>query len=462
LRTGVASESPALIDSLPAEGLPAAWISEQIPAGGNGGWGSPVVADGRVYLFAHFQTPKPGVTLPPPKYPGLKEEEQKALSKEDLEAYEQKRQAEDRERRKASQDVKETIFCFDAETGKTLWKNEKVSVFTGFSHSGTPAVVDGTLYILAPGGIARAVDTDAGENVWSTQLPGEHGEQYHMSSFAVVDGVAVVLAGRLFALDTESGSILWEGDPSKSSGSHSSPVVWESGDERFIIANVAGGETVCISPKDGQELWRVKSEANLSTPLVIGDRLLTFGDSRKKGLRCFQLSQTEAKHLWTFQGAADKGSSPVVVDGHAYVQGEKRLACVNLETGKAVWKSEMDLNNPQYSSLAAADGKIFYTYGKIICFRADPEDYQEVAVARLNREGLMATDETFRQLLKLDGLESAQADQKLEEQTAGQGALECASPAIAGGRLYIRLNRGVACYDLRAKTGTETKLSDAD
>ena len=101
-RDGAAPSSPPLIDRLPSEGLKPLWLSEKISAGGNGGWGSPVVAHGKVYLFAHYQMPKVGVKLPPPKYPALKEEEQKRLDPAELQKYEQARQEEEYARRTAS------------------------------------------------------------------------------------------------------------------------------------------------------------------------------------------------------------------------------------------------------------------------------------------------------------------------------------------------------------------------
>ncbi|HEX4150539.1 MAG TPA: hypothetical protein VHY20_16190, partial [Pirellulales bacterium] len=66
-RDGVAHDSTPLITHLPAEGLAPLWESEKIPAAGNGGWGSPIVWQGKVYLFVHLRTPVK--TLGPAKYP---------------------------------------------------------------------------------------------------------------------------------------------------------------------------------------------------------------------------------------------------------------------------------------------------------------------------------------------------------------------------------------------------------
>ncbi|MBC7816050.1 MAG: PQQ-binding-like beta-propeller repeat protein [Planctomycetaceae bacterium] len=458
-RDGIDPSSPPLIDRLPPDGLEPLWLSEKIPAGGNGGWGSPVVTDGKVYLFAHYQVPKAGVKLPPPKFPALKEDEQKRLEPAELQKYEQSRQEEEYARRTASHDVFDVVYCLDATNGQTLWKNEKPSIITDFFHSGTPAVIDHRLYVLGAGAVARCLDADDGHVIWETPLPAKVTREFFMSSFAIADGVAVVLAGRLFGLDTTDGRILWEGDPSKTQGTHSSAAVWQASGGDLFVVNVGGHDTICVRPRDGHELWRVDSQANLSTPVIAGNKLLTLGDSRKKGLRCFEMSADAAKLLWSYQGIADKGSSPLVIDGSVYAQGEQRLACVDLESGKAAWTAELELQNPQYTSLIAADDKIFYAFREVVCFKATPADYELLFHARLDRSGRMATEDSFRRLFAVDdsarGSEnSTKVEQKLREQTTGQGPLECASPAISDGRFYVRLNRGLACYDLRTE-GTQ-------
>ena len=54
-RTGVARAGPALTESWPEDGPPRLWQSEAIPGGGDGGYGSPVVAGGRVYLYVAWK-----------------------------------------------------------------------------------------------------------------------------------------------------------------------------------------------------------------------------------------------------------------------------------------------------------------------------------------------------------------------------------------------------------------------
>ena len=56
-RNGLARTSPKLLDSLPPGGPKLVWKSDYIPFGWQGGWGSPVVAEGKVFLYVHWMHP---------------------------------------------------------------------------------------------------------------------------------------------------------------------------------------------------------------------------------------------------------------------------------------------------------------------------------------------------------------------------------------------------------------------
>ena len=149
--------------------------------------------------------------------------------------------------------------------------------------------------------------------------------------------------------------------------------------------------------------------------------------------------------IWKYQRIADKGSSPLVVGDHVYAQGERRLACVELATGKEAWSTTLDLSSPQYTSLVAADGKVIYAFDGLLCFAADATEYKPLFDVKFDRTGLMASEQLFRQRLKLDELEKQPQGQeksvKLYRREVGQqGPLACASPALADGRIYLRLN----------------------
>lgn len=455
-RSGLASDSPTLISKLPEEGLRPVWVSQSIPSGNQGGWGSPIVAGGKVYLFVHMKKKLIDGPAPKKKFPWLPPAKRVGMTAQEYAEYERKRRDEDQAMGRLF-DFRELIYCFDAATGKPAWTNERKSVYSRFLQSGSPAVIDGKLYILGAGRKAHCVDARTGKDVWTASLPGEFRDQYMMSSFAVADGVAVALCGHLFGLDAATGKILWQGNENDTRGTHSSPVTWQSGGKQYIVCNVAGSDTICLEPRSGRELWRVKSEANLSTPLIVGDRLITFGNSRKKGLRCFKISPSGAKPQWVFQRVADKGSSPVAVNGYVYVQGERRLACVDLETGRAAWQTTLDLGRPQYTSLVAVDDKVIYALEGLLMFAASSKGFRPLVDGKFNRQGLLASEAAHRRRLNLDELEKQpgglETALKIYQQNIGsQGPLVCATPAVADGQIFLRTKTEIVCYDLRQST----------
>lgn len=452
-RDGVAGDSPALINALPESGLKPVWISEPIGSGKNeGGWGSPVVVDSadgqRVYLFTHKRV-KVG-EVPKKKFPWLPPEKRVGMTDAEYVQYEADRRDED-EAIAAAYAFRETIYCLDGDNGKTVWKNENDSIYTRFPQSGSPTVADGRLYVLGAGGHVRSLDAATGDDIWKVRLPVEHRDEYWQSSFLIVDDLAIFLCGHMFAVSTKDGSLAWQGAPDATRGSHTSPVLWQHDGRSFVVANVSGG-TACFDAKTGDEVWRVDSEAGHATPNVSGDLVITYGNSRKKGLRCFRMSLDGAEHLWTYNGCQDKGSSPVIVGDYVYVQGEKRLACVNLKSGEDEWMTNLDLGRPQYTSLIAADSKVYYALEGLLCFDATADEFRPHFNAKFDDTGVVATEAALRKLHGIDKLQDQGQAEKLYQSKIGRrGPLVCASPAIADGRIFVRMQNGIACYDLRAK-----------
>lgn len=446
-RDGVAAESPALIEELPADGLAPLWVSPPIHSARDGGWGSPVVSGGRVYLFAHVREKLR--ELGEVRFPWLPPEDRVGMSDEEYAEYEINRRNEEEERATAFA-FREFVYCLDAGTGSEVWTNRSESVYTRFPQSGSPTVLDGRVYILGAGRYVRCLDAQTGDDLWRTLLPGEFRDEFMQSSVAVIDGIAVVMADHLFGLDAATGDILWEGDPQQTRGTHSSPVLWSTAGKTFVIANLAGGWTGCFDPADGHELWRVRAESGHSTPVVVGDRLITYGNSRANGMRCYAMTEEGADELWKYRGMQDKGSSPLVVDGHVYVQGETRVGCIDLDTGDAEWSDYLDLNQAQYSSPIAADGKVFYAYGTVVCFRATPDGFQPLFDARFDESHLMGSEDTFRRVLELEDADAEEAERRMQRHVGRHGTLPCSSPAISDGRLYVRMKNALVCYDLAA------------
>ena len=296
---------------------------------------------------------------------------------------------------------RDVILCLDNATGKTVWKVEYPGRVFGWASSSSPCVAGGRVYV-AGGSDAYCFDAKTGQELWRTWLPGNE----ISSSFAIVDGTAIVLSGVLCGLDPATGRHLWSQD--KIRGNNSSPVPWVKDGKNCVLVN-AGAETFCAEAKTGEVLWKVAGGGN-STPVVQDDFMAVFSDRNENGLAGYRLSLAGAEKAWTVK-MADRGASPLIFDKHVYASGGGKLLCVKIDDGQTKWErpSQGEIRSP-----ILADGKIIALTGAgVQLIQATPEKYTELAKANLPYA-------------------------------------ESTSPSFANGRLYFRNNNGLACYDLTA------------
>src|SRR5262249_49847930 len=144
-----------------------------------------------------------------------------------------------------------------------------------------------------------------------------------------------------------------------------------------------------------------------STPAISGDQVLVHSDGN---LLAYQITSQKAKLLWSKRLGSDRGSSPVIYQDHVYVQGDFGARCLSLKDGAQKWRT-LDLKG-EVSSAVLADGKLIgRANGSTVLYRATPEKFDKL--------GKFISD-----------------------------ALHPSSPAIASGKLYLRLADSVVCYDL--------------
>jgi outer membrane protein assembly factor BamB len=455
-RLGFASSGP-LIDKLPPDGIQAKWKFDSLPGGNSGGWGSPAIEGDKVYIFAH--TKERTAELGEKQYPWLAPEDRVGMSDEEYEEYERKRRAEDAQRAQAFR-FEQRLVCLDLHTGELIWERTTPGQYTRFTQSGTPCVQDGKVFILGSGRIAYCHDAATGEILWQTRLPGEFRDEYFASSFAVHDGVALVACGPLFAIETDGGRVLWNGDARSDYGSHSSPVVWTSQQTAVAICNTSGNRTVAYQISDGQKLWELETGAERSSPVVVDDTLLTYGGSRKNGLKAFRISAEDPTAtpdlLWQFRGAADSGSTPVVAKTHVFVQGEKRLAKVDLEKGDRVWQTTMSIATPRYTSPIVVGDQLLFAWEGLLAYAAETDNDRLLYDAKIDSGGRLISEDDLRRDLGIDELERSEegrkeAEKLWQKRAISSGPLRCSTPAFSDGHLVVRLGNAIACFDLRAR-----------
>ncbi|MFW5868019.1 MAG: PQQ-binding-like beta-propeller repeat protein [Armatimonadota bacterium] len=224
---------------------------------------------------------------------------------------------------------------------EVLW-----SADLGGSVDGSPAVVDGKVFVGNSLGVIHAVSAEDGAVLWRFEAGGAL-----VSSPAVVDGIVIVGSadGFIYAVDVESGAQAW---CYRTRGAIvSSPAIV---DDRVIFGSM-DGRLYCLSVSDGSLAWRSERGAGIqSSPAVAGD-LVLYGDDEA---RMRALSLADGSVAWEIEGAGRVVAAPVVGDEVAIfgVMGPSALRppkvdyliTVRPDTGERVWAL-----NDSYSVLGA-------------------------------------------------------------------------------------------------------------
>ena len=250
----------------------------------------------------------------------------------------------------------------------------------------------------------RALDRMTGREVWrvnfveavKSPLPAFG---FVSSPLVVGDYVFVQAAAGFVKLEKATGNIVWrvlEDGGGMWGSAFSSPYPTVLGGVPQILVQtrelLAG-----VDPENGTVLWKTPVEAfrgmNIVTPTVSGGRVFTTSYGGGSWLFAIDLNRTEepVEQVWRnkIQGYM---SSPIVIDGHAYVHlRNQRFACLDLATGKESW-----ITTPfgrYWSLIAQADRMLALDEtGDLRLIRANPERYELIGEAKV------ATEESWAHL----------------------------------------------------------------
>jgi outer membrane protein assembly factor BamB len=322
-----------------------------------------------------------------------------------------------------TEDDKEAVVCWDLATGKERWRRiyEPGASFDYGGPRATPTIDGNRLYTVSASGQLMCLTTDKGEVVWQRDLREVVGAEPPRWGFAfspLIDGqyVFVTPGGRkgrcLAAFDKDSGKLVWtsEDDPA----GYSSPVAASIGGVRQIIY-LTGRRLLGVAADDGRRLWEypwlTQFEVNAATPVAIRAKIgnkeivyLFISSGYKKGCALVRIAPTsqdnqfEALPVYESNELCCHFASPVRYKDHLYGLDEERdLTCVDLRTGKAVWRFERtddaeegSLRNVGFKkgSLLRVDDVLLVLGedGKLALVEATHQAYREIAACRPLRD----------------------------------------------------------------------------
>lgn len=305
--------------------------------------------------------------------------------------------AEDRVFTTATDDQKwEVVRAFDRQAGKPLWETRwegsmQVPFFAA-SHGSwmraTPAYDGQRLYVAGMRDVLVCVDAGTGKEIWKVDFVGKLKSTLpafgFVSSPLLVGPHVYVQAGGAFTkLDKLTGEIVWQtlkDDGGMYGSAFSSPALATvCGVEQLLVQTrdkLAG-----VAPADGQVLWSQEVPAfrgmNILTPTLFDDCLFTSSYGGKTLMLRVEKSDSgfAVREAWNHR-AQGYMSTPVVIDGHAYLHlRNQRFTCIDLKTGEERWTTKP---YGQYWSMIAQGNRILALdeRGDLLLIQANPAEFQ--------------------------------------------------------------------------------------
>jgi outer membrane protein assembly factor BamB len=174
-------------------------------------------------------------------------------------------------------------------------------------------------------------------------------------------------------------------------GSWSTPVVATLDGHKQILVSLPH-HVNAYNPSDGKIIWTCDGLDKLAyTSPVIGDGIVVaMGGYHGPALGVKVQGTgdiTESNRLWlTKTPNPQRIGTGVVVGKHLYMANENSTAqCIEIETGKELWRARMP-EGVIWSSPVLADDRLYVTNqnGTTIVFRASPEKYEQLAENKLD------------------------------------------------------------------------------
>lgn len=332
------------------------------------------------------------------------------------------------------------LIALDANTGEELWHVDMGPMLEndwGGGPRSTPNVQEGRVYALSGKGMLVCVDAKDGKEFWRTQLVDDlNGAEpnWGYCESVLLDGDQIVCTpggedGAIAALDKATGKVRWRATDLGDKAHYSSIVRAEiNGQPQYV--QLLETRVVGVAPEDGRLLWESPFPGRVAvipTPIVQGNQVfVTAGYGAgcslveiKPGNEATEVYDDSARKLMK-----NHHGGVLLVDGHIYGHSDGAgWICMDFATGEQKWREREILGK---GAIAYADG-MFYCLsedeGEVVLIDASPEAWQEHGRFQLDPQTTIRAD---------------------------RGKI-WTHPVIANGKLYLRDQDLLYCYDIKAE-----------
>lgn len=325
----------------------------------------------------------------------------------------------------------EAVVCYKDDGGDPVWIHEMPGRFeeplSGIGPRSTPTFDDGKVYVFGAKGQLTCLHAKDGRQVWTRNAIEDADATVPMwgsaSSPLIVDDLVVAFAGggpkSVMAYRAATGEPVWSSPGGKDS--YSTPQLMTIDGLRQIVTHDNQG-LHALNPLDGSVLWEDLHPSESFQPMLqphavgandlvvqVESGVARLSVTRKDG-------QWSIERKWESNRLKPSFNDFFVHKGHIYGLDDGILCCLDLETGKRLWKKGrygfgQMLLLPEHDQLLVLSEK-----GELVAVAASPKGHEEMG--------------TFP---------------AVKGKTWNH-------PVISHGRLYVRNGEEMACFKLAEAT----------
>ncbi|NOT59498.1 MAG: PQQ-like beta-propeller repeat protein [Acidobacteria bacterium] len=332
----------------------------------------------------------------------------------------------------ATGEAKSTVFCLNRADGKQIWSvafGPRLDQDKGNGPRGTPTLDGDRMYVLTENGDLACLREKDGSSVWSKNILKEFGgsnPKWLISESPLIDGNKLIVSpggkeAGIVALDKMTGKEIWRTKELSAETGYASNIIAEVGGVRSYL-NFTSSAAVGVRASDGKLMFSYANASNRTAncaTAVLADNKVFFSSAYGTGGALLNLKaengEVKAEEAYFTKEMMNHHGGMVLVNGYLYGFSNAILTCIEFNTGKVMWKDR----SVGKGSLTYADGMLYLLGEKQLVglAEASPTAYAEKGRFPINDRGWDSW----------------------------------AHPVVLGGKLYIRNQNELTCYDVKAK-----------
>ncbi|MCD6304424.1 MAG: PQQ-like beta-propeller repeat protein, partial [Planctomycetes bacterium] len=272
------------------------------------------------------------------------------------------------------------VFCYDAATGRLLWKrrvedvpNSPAQPKPAYEETGyaapTPACDDRRVFALFANGDLACFDHD-GRRLWARSLGQPKNQYSHGSSLVMYRNLLLVLwdqgsvedyMSKLYAFDAATGRLAWERRRPVGSSWATPLLYYWQGRPRLVAS--ANPWVIAYDPASGGETWRAKcmEGADAASSPVYADGMVyaVSAETKLYAIRCGGTGDVTASHVaWSADEGLPDLTSPLTDGRHVWLlETAGLLTCYDAKDGRKCYQHELERSF--HASPSLAGGRLY-------------------------------------------------------------------------------------------------------